>query len=163
MKKLAIALWSCVILLAQQSFAADADFYSHKKKGAIGGADVVAYYSLEKGADAVRGSKDISYEYQGATWYFSTTENRDLFAANPEKYVPQYGGYCAYAAALGQTQSINPDYWHIIDGKLYLNYNFFVNRKWSGDIEGYIAKGDSNWPNILTKCDEDGKCRYPQR
>ena len=147
-------------LFAQQSFAADADFYSHKKRGAIGGADVVAYYSLEKGADAVRGNKDISFEYKGATWYFSSEANRDLFASAPEKYVPQYGGYCAYAVAIGQTQSVDPDYWHILDGKLYLNYNYFVNRKWSKDSEGYIAKADNNWPTVLTACEEKGKCKY---
>lgn len=163
MKTLIISLLSAVFMLAQYSHAADAEIYSHKKRGAIGGADVVAYYSLEKGDDAVRGDKNIAYEYKGATWYFSTEANRDLFKQDPEKYIPQYGGYCAYAVALGQTQSISPDYWHIIDGKLYLNYNFFADFSWRKDKPGYIAQADEQWPTVLGACEEKGKCKYAQR
>ena len=144
--------------LNQLAWAADADIYSHKKKGAIKGADVVAYYSLEPGEDYVKGKKDITHEYKGATWHFSTEENRDLFAANPEKYLPQYGGYCAFAVSHGFTKSVNPNYWHIVDGKLYLNYNFFADRKWRKDRDAAILRADKNWPAVLTACEENNNC-----
>ena len=141
--------------------AADPDIYSHKRSGAIGGADVVAYFSLVPGAGYVKGDKNITYEYMGATWRFSTVENRDLFAASPEKYLPQYGGYCAYAAALGFTKSIDPKYWHIVDGKLYLNYNFWADRKWRKDRAATIIRADKNWPALLKACEKQGNCIKP--
>jgi YHS domain-containing protein len=140
------------------SFAADPSIYSHKKHGAIRGADVVAYWSLDPKADAVKGDKNISHEYMKATWYFSTEENRDLFAANPEKYAPEYGGYCAFAASHGFTKSINSDYWHIIDEKLYLNYNYFADRKWLKDPQAAIVRADDNWPSLLNACEASDNC-----
>lgn len=151
----AIVLW---LGLAQSLLAADPDIYSHKRDGAIGGADVVAYYSLKQGDDAVMGDKAFSYDYMGASWRFSSAENRDLFAANPEKYLPQYGGYCAFAVSKGFTKPVDPDYWHIVDGKLYLNYNFFADRKWRNDRAAAIAQGDVNWPNVLKACEAHDNC-----
>ena len=144
--------------LAATAYAADPDIYSHKKRGAIGGADVVAYYSLKPGDDAVLGKRDISQVYQGATWYFSTEENRALFAKQPEKYAPQYGGYCAYAVSQGITASVDPDYWHLVEGRLYLNYNFWVDRKWRKDPQGFILQANDNWPAVLTACEKDDDC-----
>ena len=85
----------------------------------------------------------------GATWRFSTEANRDAFAANPEKYAPQYGGYCAYAVSEGYTASTTPEAWKIVDGKLYLNYSKDVQKIWEQDIPGRIANGDKNWPKVL--------------
>lgn len=158
MKHLTRLITLVLAVSAQLAFAADPDIYSHKRHGAIGGADVVAYYSLDPEADAVRGNKDISHEYMGATWYFSTTENRDKFAAKPESYAPQYGGYCAFAVSHGFTKPVDPDYWHIVDGKLYLNYNFFADRKWRKDREAAITRADTNWPTVLTACEEHNSC-----
>jgi len=84
----------------------------------------------------------------GATWLFSNVENRDLFAANPEQYAAQYGGYCAYAVSEGHTASIDPEAWKIVDGKLYLNYSKGVQKKWLADTTGRIQRGDKNWPTL---------------
>ena len=73
----------------------------------------------------------------------------DLFAADPEKYAPQYGGYCAWAVSQGYTASTDPEAWKIVDGKLYLNYSKSVQQTWEQDIPGNIAAGDGNWPKVL--------------
>ncbi|MEL7173254.1 MAG: YHS domain-containing (seleno)protein, partial [Pseudomonadota bacterium] len=85
----------------------------------------------------------------GATWRFSSAENRDLFVENPEKYAPQYGGYCAWAVAQGYTAATDPEAWAIVDDKLYLNYNKSVQAKWEKDVPGHIASADGNWPTVL--------------
>src|SRR5512135_2769630 len=87
---------------------------------AIRGYDPVAYFTESK---PVEGSKQFTFEWQGATWRFASAANRDLFAKTPEKYAPQYGGYCAYAVSQGHTATIDPQRWRIVDGKLYLNYS----------------------------------------
>ena len=89
------------------------------------------------------------YEWQGATWRFSSAENKRLFASNPEAYAPQYGGYCAKALSEGNVVSTDPNAWKIVDGKLYLNYSPQVQRQWLRDVPGNIAKADSRWPNVL--------------
>ena len=113
---------------------------------AIDGYDPVAYF--EQG-EPVEGSRSHTHEWQGATWRFANAENRDRFAAEPEKYAPQYGGYCAWAVSQGKTAGIDPDAWKIVDGKLYLNYNAKIQKRWEGDIPGNIAAADSNWPTLL--------------
>ena len=75
--------------------------------------------------------------------------HRDLFAANPTEYAPQYGGYCAYAVSQGGTAPIDPEAWRIVDGKLYLNLNPDIQAIWVEDIPGYIGKADANWPRLL--------------
>ncbi|MBS29434.1 MAG: YHS domain protein [Alphaproteobacteria bacterium] len=90
---------------------------------AIRGYDPVAYFTEEK---AVKGKSEHSFTFQGAIWQFSSAANQELFAANPEKYAPQYGGYCAWAVVNNYTASIDPDAWSICDGKLYLNYSKLV-------------------------------------
>ncbi|MEM1161986.1 MAG: YHS domain-containing (seleno)protein [Pseudomonadota bacterium] len=113
---------------------------------AIDGTDPVAYFTEGR---PVEGSSDHVHEWNGAKWRFSSAENLALFAADPEKYAPQYGGYCAWAVAQGYTASTDPNAWKIVDGKLYLNYNKSVQTKWEGDIPGHIASADGNWPKIL--------------
>ena len=110
---------------------------------AIRGADPVAYFTV---GQPVQGSEQFTHTWQGATWQFSSAENRDLFIANPQQYAPQYGGFCAYAVAQGYTAPIEPEAWSIVNGKLYLNFNLSVRQRWEGDIPGYIAKADQNWP-----------------
>jgi len=145
-------------LMCQLAFGADPEIYSHEKHGAIQGADAVAYFSLKEGDDAIQGHKDISFEYKGATWYFSSKENRNLFKQSPEKYMPQFGGYCAFAVSHGFTKPVNPDYWHIVDDKLYLNYNFFADRKWRKDRDIAIQRGNHNWPSVLDACEKHDNC-----
>ena len=113
---------------------------------AIQGYDVMAYWN--KG-EPEKGNPEISHEYKGSVWHFASEENRDTFAADPEKYAPQYGGYCAYAAAKGSVVGIDVDAWSIHNDKLYLNYSKSVGLIWALDKDGYIAKGDANWPKIL--------------
>ena len=116
--------------------------------GAIRGYDPVAYFTSGK---PVKGSKEFTTQWRGATWYFASAENRDRFAQAPEKYAPQYGGYCAYGVSQGYTVSIDPAAWTVVDGKLYLNYSASVRRTWEKDIPGYIRKADANWPKALER------------
>ena len=109
------------------------------------GYDVVAYFRDSK---PVEGNSDFSHEWSGVKWRFSSAENRDLFAADPEKYAPQYGGYCAYAVSQGYTASVVPEAWSIVDDKLYLNYSKGVRSIWEKDIPGYIDGANKNWPGI---------------
>lgn len=116
------------------------------RAGAIRGYDVVAYFTQNK---PVKGNDRYSLDWNGATWYFASAENRNRFKTDPEKYAPQYGGYCAWAVANGYTASTDPAAWRIVNGKLYLNYSLGVQEKWSQDIPGNIARGDKNWPGVL--------------
>ncbi|VEP15612.1 exported hypothetical protein [Hyella patelloides LEGE 07179] len=113
---------------------------------AIRGTDPVAYFTEGK---AVAGNSQYEHEWNGATWRFSSEENLALFAANPEQYAPQYGGYCAKAVSEGNVASTDPNAWKIVDNKLYLNYSPEVQQQWVQDISGNIAKADSFWPDVL--------------
>ena len=113
---------------------------------AIDGWDPVAYFTDGK---PVEGSKAYSFEWNGATWRFASAAHRDLFAQAPEKYAPQYGGYCAWAVSQGYTADIDPEAWKIEDGRLFLNYSLEVQKKWAADLPGNVAKGDANWPKLL--------------
>lgn len=113
---------------------------------AINGYDPVAYFTDGR---PVRGSDAITSEWNGATWWFATAENKASFDADPEAYAPQYGGYCAWAVAEGYTASTDPDAWKIEDGKLYLNFSRRIQRRWERDIPGNIARADANWPRVL--------------
>ena len=112
---------------------------------AIEGVDPVAYFTE---GEPVEGRSEFSLDWMGATWYFTSAENRDLFAADPEKYAPQYGGYCAWAVANGYTAKIDPEAWRIVGDRLYLNYSKDVQAQWARDIPGNITKADANWPKI---------------
>jgi YHS domain-containing protein len=135
------------ILLSPAAIAQKAQVFSDRD-GAIRGHDPVAYFD-RKGP--VKGTKQFSHAWRGATWHFASAENRDRFATAPEKYAPQFGGYCAYAVANGYTADIDPNAWSIVDGKLYLNYSLRIRERWNKDIPGYIRKGDANWPGVLTR------------
>ncbi|MGE0640590.1 MAG: YHS domain-containing (seleno)protein [Thermoanaerobaculia bacterium] len=113
---------------------------------AIDGYDPVAYFLDGR---PVEGKKEFATSWQGATWRFASAEHRDLFTAAPEKYAPQYGGYCAWAVSQGYTAGIDPDAWTVRNGKLYLNYDLEVQKKWLADPDGLIVKGDANWPKLL--------------
>jgi YHS domain-containing protein len=135
----------CFSLLAGLAAAGQSPVFSDAT-GAIRGYDPVAYF--EQGAP-VKGSREFTHQWNGATWHFSSAANRDRFAAGPEKYAPQYGGYCAYGVAQGYAPEIDPNAWKIVDAKLYLNFSPDVQRRWSRDIPGYIRKADANWPAVL--------------
>jgi YHS domain-containing protein len=114
----------------------------------IRGYDPVAYFTEGR---PVPGRADISVEYEGAKYLFSSAANRETFNADPGKYAPQYGGYCAFGVAMEKKFDIDPASWRIVDGKLYFNLNPSILEKWSGDVKGYIHKSEKYWPQIREK------------
>lgn len=134
-------------LLAAITFARETVKPINIKDGvAIHGYDVVAYY---KDSKPVKGNENFQHTWNGSKWYFSSEENRKAFAETPEKYAPQYGGYCAYAASRNYIYDADPNFWKIVNGKLYLNYNNDAKKEWEKDVPGNIQKGDANWPELL--------------
>lgn len=116
---------------------------------AIRGTDPVAYFT-ESGP--VIGDTNIWHDWAGARWTFADMQHRDMFAADPTAYAPQYGGFCAWAVAeKGQLFSTQPRNWAIVDGRLYLNFNDSVQETWNTDPEGFIARGDQRWPEIVAQ------------
>ncbi len=113
---------------------------------AVSGYDTVAYFTEGK---PVKGNSKFKYKYEGAEWFFSSATNLELFKNDPEKYSPQYGGYCAWAVSQGHTASADPKQWHIDSGKLYLNYDAAVQKDWLKDKTGFIELADQNWPSVL--------------
>ena len=143
------ALLSLVLVLpviATTAQAKDPIYTSTFSSLAVSGYDPVAYFAMGK---PVEGKDGLEYEWNGATWRFASQQNLDTFKAMPEKYAPQYGGYCAWAVSQGYTASSDPTAWKIVDGKLYLNYSSDVQSRWSQDIPGNIAKADGHWPKVI--------------
>lgn len=112
---------------------------------AAGGYDVVAYFTR---GEAVRGSRALQARWNGAVWRFSSAESRDAFVADPARYAPAYGGFCAWAAAENYLAPGDPRHWRIVDGRLFLNFNASVHRRWEGDVPGNVARADANWPAL---------------
>lgn len=136
-----------LVLPPVPAMAAKAETYTGLLSGtAVGGYDPVAYF---RDGRPVEGSRAFSTAWKGATWRFASAGNLAAFKAAPEKYAPQYGGYCAWAVSQGYTAKGDPRHWTIVDGRLYLNYNADVKATWSKDIAGNIAKADANWPKVL--------------
>lgn len=147
MRRFLLSLITGLSMMASaQSVAAKEPVYQSLLGTAIDGTDPVAYFTEGR---PVAGSSDTTYEWIGATWRFASAENRDKFKAEPARYAPQYGGYCAWAVAQGYTASTDPEAWKIVDGKLYLNYDKGVQAKWEGDVPGNITAADGNWPKVL--------------
>ncbi len=115
---------------------------------AINGYDTVAYFTASK---PVKGLDSLVHEWKGAKWKFATAANLDLFKANPEKYAPQYGGYCAYGVTQGALVKVDPEQFTVRDNKLYLNYDADVQAKWLKDVPGYISSADQKFPQLLQK------------
>lgn len=113
---------------------------------AVNGHDPVAYFTDGR---PVEGSSSFESRYQGAVWRFASAANKAAFDADPVKYAPQYGGYCAWAVSQGYTAKGDPANWRIVDGRLYLNYDASVQRMWAKDIPANIAAADRNWPKVL--------------
>lgn len=143
------ALRMAVMMLAFISFNASAakniytGWFSNK---AVSGYDTVAYFTQNK---PVRGSARFKYEYKGVEWYFSSEEHLKMFKEAPKKYMPQYGGFCAWAVADKKSRAAgDPNFWKIVNGKLYLNYDQKIQEKWLKDIPGFIKAADKNWPEM---------------
>jgi YHS domain-containing protein len=150
MKKLSslllIFIFSINILSAQKKLNTD------KSGLAIEGYDPVSYFTSQK---AVEGKKEFAFTTEGTTYHFTSAANRDLFKANPGKYQPQYGGWCAYAmGSTGEKVEIDPETFKLINGKLYLFYNKYFNntkKSWDKDENNLKNKADTNWSNLLKK------------
>jgi YHS domain-containing protein len=115
---------------------------------AAGGYDVVAYFTERK---PVEGISTYSTEYNGVTWQFASADNLARFEADPEKFAPAYGGYCAWAVSQGYLAKGSPEYWTVIDGRLYLNYNQAVQNDWLKDTGGFIKMAEKEWPTVLNQ------------
>ena len=113
---------------------------------AILGYDSVAYFTADK---PVKGQDRFATEWMGAKWKFASQGNLDLFKSDPEKYAPQYGGYCAYGVAQDNLVSIEPDKFTVLEGKLYLNYNAEVQATWLKDPARYVKQADAKFKALL--------------
>jgi len=136
-------------MLALSSFSFAVEETQQDSNGVIlSGYDTVSYFTQNK---AVEGYAGISAVYDGAIYHFSSEANRDLFKANPAKYAPQYGGFCAYGAAISRKFPIDPTVFAIVDNKLYVNNSAAVSETWTEDRDEYITDADKAWLKIKSK------------
>lgn len=135
-------------IISAPAFAGDV---SHSTPG-LSGYDPVAYFSDSK---PMRGSGFHVTVHDGVIYAFASEEHKKMFTANPQKYLPAYGGYCAYGVAIGKKFVADPDVWKVLDGKLYLNLDKNIQSKWEKDIPGHIKKADANWSDIEHKAPGD--------
>lgn len=141
-----LALAAAAVFAPAQAAGKSEIYHDFGSSLALSGYDPVAYFTLGK---PVKGDAKIKATYKNSEWRFVSEANKAAFLAAPEKYAPQYGGYCAWAAARGFTAEGSPNYWKIVNGKLYLNNNKSIQDKWEKDIPGFIKKADENWPAVL--------------
>ncbi|MDC0602708.1 YHS domain protein [Aliiglaciecola sp.] len=137
---------SLALLVSANALAADPIETGTFNNKAIYGYDTVAYFTQNK---AVKGDKKISTQWRGADWFFSSAEHKAMFVADPEKYAPQYGGYCAYAMSDGRLVGIDEDAFTILDGKLYLNYSMSVMNEWRTNTDLFIKEADAEYPKLV--------------
>lgn len=112
---------------------------------ALKGYDPVAYFTMSK---PTPGAAEFQSKFDGATFRFASASNKAAFDKEPAKYAPEYGGFCAFAAAKGAKFDVDPTVFKVVDGKLYLNFNADVAQKWAADIPGHIKTANSNWPSL---------------
>jgi YHS domain-containing protein len=117
----------------------------------IDGYDPVAFFTDNK---PVKGDPQFQYKYQDATYYFASQQHLDQFKADPEKYKPQFGGWCAYAVSLGRVAPIDVNTFSIVNGRLLLQHNQRAVNGWNKDIPGNLVKADRYWPRVV---DNKGK------
>ena len=146
-KFLKISLISLISIFTMSVHAAKSEVsVAYFSDDAVSGYDVVAYFTQGK---PVKGSDKFVFEYKDADWSFSSQEHLNLFKADPEKYAPQYGGYCAWSVSQGNSAGSDPLVWRIINDKLYLNYNTDVQKMWLNDSANFIIQADKNWPEVI--------------
>jgi len=144
---LRFALFFAGLLSMTPALAQKADVYADRG-GAIRGYDPVGYFTAGR---PVKGSPQFSHQWRGATWHFASAENRDRFAAAPEKFAPQYGGYCAYGVSRNKLVEIDVDAFQIIDRRLILQYNKGVRNDFNKDQKGNLEKAEKNWTGLVEK------------
>ena len=141
-----------VALLSMSSTAVFAGEFFETDGVALRGYDPVAYFASGK---PQKGQAQYSYEYKGSKFYFASDANRRAFMAMPEKYAPQFGGYCAFGTAQGYKVSTQPDAFAIVKDKLYLNYDKKVQKIWQQDVPGNIQQAEKNWPEVSKSPQKD--------
>jgi hypothetical protein len=146
MKKLIFGL--CFLIGTMAGVCAQQSSVFAPEGKALNGYDVVAFFKESK---PVMGADSLSYTYKDVKWLFSTEADRMAFKADPEHFMPQYGGYCAYGTAQGHKAPTKPETWTILNDKLYFNYNLKVKEVWTKDQQGMIGKADKNWPELKDK------------
>ena len=132
------------VLVAAPSYA---DSITNNVVGA-GGYDLTTYFTQEK---PQRGNGNHLTEFNGVTYLFATDDNKKNFEANPEKFLPQYGGYCAFGVSVNKKFVADPEQFDIVDGKLYLNLDAKVRSIWLQNVPGRIADANNNWKIIAKK------------
>jgi hypothetical protein len=132
------------LLMASSSLALAGDYFEVDGL-ALRGYDPVAYFELGK---PLHGLPQHSATHKGSKFLFASAANQKAFAADPGKYAPQFGGFCALGTANGYKVATEPDAFKVVDGKLYLNYNRKVLDLWTQDQPGYIRKANQNWPEV---------------
>jgi YHS domain-containing protein len=141
----AAAIAPVALALPRGAHAAEPRVFQ-SRAGTINGIDPVAYFD---GNGPVTGSADFTHDWDGATWFFANASNRDAFAAEPERFAPVFGGYCAFAASRGYLAPTIPEAWSIYDERLFLNANLRARELWTAELPDVIAQGEANWPAIL--------------
>lgn len=136
-----------VLMLFTFSFGATAKDYAHSTP-AVQGYDVVSY---QTGKRPLRGNGNFTSIYQGTTYQFSSKANLATFESNPEKYVPAYGGYCAFGVSVGKKFIGDPEVWRVVDGTLYLNLDAGIQDEWLKDVPGRIKTANAKWNKIKNK------------
>jgi len=141
----AFAIGVALIAVVEVALAGPAEANVDRDGLGLRGYDPVAYFNEGR---AVPGKLEFSAAFASVTYRFASPANRDAFNADPGKYAPQYGGYCAFGAALGKKFDGDPNVWSIVDGKLYLNLNADAAKAWNKDIPGNVARANAKWPRI---------------
>ncbi len=137
---------SAAVLLVASTFTfAGVETATDSNDVILAGHDAVAYFTESK---PVMGSADYTAQYEGAVYRFASAENRDLFRANPAKYAPAYGGYCALGTSFGKKFHVDGKAFQVVEGRLYVNKNLAVYETWKKDIPNNIVKSEGNWPGI---------------
>ncbi len=139
-----LAIISIIILGVACNPSQPSEIFAPGNK-AINGYDPVAFFTEAK---PVKGNNAFTHKWKDASWYFASQKNLDAFKTQPEKYAPQYGGYCAYGTAEGHKAPTKPETWTIENDKLYLNYDMGVKKDWDKDRTLLIKKADGNWPEV---------------
>lgn len=145
MKKTLLS-FAAFALLSASALAAELVNVSGASNAAVNGFDTVAFFTDGK---PVNGSPFIAADYQGATYYFATEAHKKLFVENPQKYAPQFGGYCAFGVALGKLFPVDISTWQVRDGKLYLNLNADILQKFNAEFAANTAKAGQAWPGLV--------------
>ncbi|MEM7438289.1 MAG: YHS domain-containing (seleno)protein [Pseudomonadota bacterium] len=140
-----VAAATLSMAVASSAFAAGPELNASSTGLALQGYDPVAYFTV---GEATPGNWKITSVYKDAMYRFSSKEHKATFDANPEAYLPEYGGYCAFGAAMGFKFDGDPNQWKIVDGELFLNISKDIQERWLTDVPGFIEQADANWVEI---------------